>query len=67
MAAEKGKGPMPSPVISLKRKSAAKKKGSARGVVIEEPLDAIASPQEQDIHVSDDRVRDFENLECIGE
>ncbi len=67
MAAEKGKGPMPSPSISVKRKSVARKKGRARGVVIEEPLVDTASPQAQDMQVGNDRIRAFENRECIGE
>ncbi len=62
-AAEKGKAPM-----SMKRKTVARRKGRARGIEIREPIAREQSPLEECfVHVSTDRMKDFEKHECIGE
>ncbi len=67
-AAEKGKAPMQQTPMSMKWKTVAKRKGRARGIEIQVPIASEQSPLEAGfVHVSSDRIKDFEKCECIGE
>ncbi len=54
--------------VSTKKKSVVRKKTKARGIQIEEPLaSAPPSVEENTVHTDTQRIKVFENRECIGE